>query len=81
MTDFIGVYSGGQFFIVGRCYRCNNIFGFDSDKVISIRDDNGVRQPLCEPCVSWLNQIRIAQGLEPVEIPTGAYVDLENDGE
>jgi hypothetical protein len=54
------------------CFGCGRVFGFNPERVPSIRVD-GVRQPVCEDCMERANAQREAQGLEPHPIMPGAY--------
>jgi hypothetical protein len=62
----------GFLFVIGDCYRCKRLFGFNADRVPSLTVD-GVRQPFCRDCVDAVNPIRIAKGLQPIIPLPGAY--------
>jgi hypothetical protein len=62
------------------CLRCRQIFPYNPTRVPTIRvneygcpDPNGTKEPLCEPCFTLLNAIRVEHGLEPWTLPEGAY--------
>ena len=63
----------GYVFMVAGCYACGRIFSFNPMKVPSIRDRNGVRQPVCRRCMEIANEKRKEKGLEPFSIADGAY--------
>ena len=47
------------------CFICKHPFMFNPHKVPSIKDTNGVKQPLCRNCVAWANEERKKAGVEP----------------
>ena len=77
-------------YATGFCIGCNNLFTFNPERVPSIRirrdrlgnlvhDPEGNREPICRSCVEAANPVRIAKGLLPIEILSGAY-DPAPDG-
>lgn len=73
LDDFGQDSSGGGFAIcLGSCINCGKPFSFNPVKVPSIRV-NGVREPVCKPCVETANVERVAAGLEPFAINPDAY--------
>ena len=66
----------GYAFIMGQCFGCKQMFSFNPNKVPSIRID-GVKQPVCQSCVTIANPKRKANGLEPIEVLPGAYEPCE----
>lgn len=57
------------------CIRCGSPFGCNPNLVPSIRlSSEGPKEPVCEPCVTALNAVRVEQGMEPWPEPLpGAY--------
>ena len=62
----------GYVIVFGECYGCKQMFGFNPERVPSIRIE-GVKQPICQSCVDRVNPQRIANGLEPIRPLPGAY--------
>jgi hypothetical protein len=58
------------------CINCYRLFSFNPNLVPSI-SINGVREPICRSCVDRANPIRVAKGLEPINILPGAYEGAE----
>jgi len=63
----------GYAVILSPCFGCGGIFSYNPHKVPSIRDKDGVRQPICRRCVERVNPQRIANGLSPIVPLPGAY--------
>jgi len=63
----------GYAFMTAECFTCRRIFCFNPVKVPSVRDANGVRQPICKTCIDAANARRKEMGLEPFPILPGAY--------
>ena len=63
----------GFFTAYSACYLCNEPFGFNPMKVPSIVTSAGVKEPLCQTCVDYVNPLRIKKGLEPIVPLPGAY--------
>ena len=61
-------------FCFAPCFLCGQPFSFNPHKVPSIKDRDGVRQPICEPCLGVANKLRAEKGL-PAWAPAlpGAY--------
>lgn len=57
---------------IAPCVSCGRTFGFNPHLVPSIRVD-GVKQPLCQGCLTGLNEVRKSLGLEPWKALPGAY--------
>lgn len=70
----------GYMLAMGRCYSCGQLFSFAPDLVPSIRDRDGVKQPICRACIEYANPERIKRGLAPIEILPGAYEPEEEGG-
>lgn len=51
----------------GACFGCGKPFGFNPNKVPSIRID-GERYPVCAECIDLANEIRHVNGL-PIIVP------------
>ena len=62
----------GYCMAVGVCIQCKRTFGFNPHKVPSVRV-NGVREPVCEACITTINVMRKAMGLEPHPVNPEAY--------
>lgn len=64
------------------CHRCGRMFTSNPSLVPSMRDANGIKQPLCEPCVRAIQSIQRERGLEvwPDPLP-GAYEPLDTEAE
>jgi hypothetical protein len=80
--------SKGRIVATGVCFLCGGTFRFDIDKVPSVPIDpaNGLppdlggdaeraeRQPICEPCITFVNARRAAFSRKLWPIPEGAYL-------
>lgn len=62
----------GYISAMGPCYTCRDLFMFNPERVPSVVI-NGVREPVCEACMTKANAIRKAKGLPLLEILPGAY--------
>ena len=62
----------GYVFVMSACFGCKQPFSYNPHLVPSIRV-NGVREPVCQACVDIANPQRIANGLDPITVPAGAY--------
>jgi len=62
----------GVVFAMGRCFGCQRPFSFNPHKVPSHRV-NGVREPVCEACMAFVNAKRKEAGLDPHPIDPEAY--------
>lgn len=69
----------GFYFVTGECFGCHRLFTFHPHKVPSIVID-GERRPICRSCIEKANPLRIAKGLDPIQILSGAY-DPAEEGE
>jgi len=67
----------GYAFLTAQCYNCKGLFTSNPVRVPSMRDSQGVRQPLCEHCVRSVIREQIAQGIEPFKIPADAYEPVD----
>ena len=68
----------GYMVAISACFGCGRPFSYNPDLVPSIPIE-GVRQPICLNCVKIANPRRIENGLEPIEVPPGAYEEQEVD--
>jgi len=59
-------------FVTGPCLTCGKIFSFNPNKVPSLRV-NGVREPICETCITLANKERERMGNAPHPIHPEAY--------
>ena len=57
------------------CAKCGQIASYNPHRVPSIRID-GRRQPICQPCITEANRLRLEQGLEPIPVATDAYTAI-----
>ena len=63
----------GYAIVFSACCSCGEVFGYNPHSVPSARDTQGVRQPICRPCVEKANPIRKAKGLPEITILPDAY--------
>lgn len=62
----------------GECVHCHKLFSFNPDRVPSVRvPSTGTKEPICQECVAWANPLRIAKGLQPIQVLPGAYDEQE----
>jgi hypothetical protein len=62
----------GYVFVMSSCYGCGRVFSFHPNKVPSVTVE-GMRRPICLPCVERVNPMRAKNGL-PLIVPLpGAY--------
>lgn len=66
-------------FVIGKCYGCGRMFTFNPIRVPSVRDERGVRQPICRACIEYVNQERKKIGKEPFTIPPDAYEPVREE--
>ena len=71
-------------FCTAACFGCGCLFTFNPELVPSISvnavgqpDPAGHREPVCRNCIERANPRRIANGLEPIYAPAGAYEPQE----
>lgn len=57
---------------ISPCYGCKRVFHYNPMRVPSITI-NGSREPICQDCVTRVNPVRIANGLEPIVPFPDAY--------
>jgi len=69
----------GYAFMLGTCYGCGKTFTYNPVRVPSVRDEKGVRQPLCRDCVNYVNSERKKAGMEPFTIPPDAYEPVREE--
>jgi len=63
----------GYALMIAPCFFCRMPFGFHPHKVPSIRDAEGVRQPVCRTCIDRANIERPKRGLPPLQYSKDAY--------
>lgn len=63
----------GYAFVIGNCFVCGCRFTFNPMRVPSFKDSAGVRQPVCQNCITLVNVKRTEAGLDAFIIPTDAY--------
>lgn len=65
----------GYALVMGVCYGCKRTFGFNPNRVPSVRvPPNNVREPICLDCVNRANPERIRNGLPPIVPHPDAYL-------
>ena len=69
----------GYVFVFGECYACGRPFTFNPIRVPSVRDERGVKQPLCRECVEYVNREREKAGKPPFDIPPDAYEPVSEE--
>lgn len=62
----------GYAICIGTCMGCGRTFGFNPNRVPSMRV-NGVREPICEECVNRANRLARKEGRPEFVIPKNAY--------
>jgi hypothetical protein len=55
------------------------LFSYNPMRVPSIRDLNGVRQPVCRDCVEQVNPMRQKNGLAPIVPAEDAYEPISEE--
>jgi len=60
-------------FAVGECYGCGRMFLFNPYRVPTVRDPQGVKQPICRQCVERVNLEQKRKGIAEFPIPEDAY--------
>lgn len=64
---------------VSSCVGCGRVFLYNPMRVPSVRI-GGSREPICQDCVTRVNPLRIANGLEPI-VPFPDAYDACDEGE
>lgn len=62
----------GYAFVIGPCLVCKRPFSFNPVRVPSFRVE-GKREPICEPCIKFINTKRKEKGMEPFTYADDAY--------
>ncbi len=68
----------GWAIVTSACQGCSQIFSYNPHKVPSIRVE-GVRQPICRNCIERASVIRVANGLDPIELHPEAYEPIREE--
>lgn len=64
----------GYALCTSACFGCGRIFNYNPMRVPSIRHPTtGSKEPVCQDCVTRVNPMRIANGLEPIVPAPDAY--------
>ena len=63
---------------IAECFGCKKVFGFNPNKVPSIRV-SGNKEPICQSCVEWANPLRVENGLEEIQVDPEAYRPLPEE--
>lgn len=63
----------------GNCICCDRLFGFNPNKVPSVRipPKVGPREPICRSCIDIANPQRIKNGLAPFTVHDDAYEPIK----
>ena len=67
----------GYAFVMGYCFTCGGFMTFNPVRVPSIRDANGVRQPVCKGCIDRANIERAKTNMPPLTHAEDAYEACE----
>jgi len=62
----------GYALVLARCLVCKRQFSMNPVRVPSFKVD-GVKEPICKPCIEFINEKRIEAGTEPFIIAPDAY--------
>lgn len=63
----------GYAFVISPCLVCKRPFTFNPKKVPSWYNEEGTREPICEPCIKRINILRVEKGKDPFSIHPEAY--------
>jgi len=63
----------GYAMVYSPCCSCRKLIGYNPHRVPSVRDGQGVRQPVCRECIEKANPVRKARGLPEITILPDAY--------
>ena len=69
----------GYAMVTSSCFGCKQLFSYNPHRVPSIRIE-GVRKPVCRPCVEMVNPTRETNGLDPIPLHPEAYEPI-HEGE
>lgn len=69
----------GYAFMLCSCYYCHKSFTCNPMKVPSVKDKDGVKQPICGVCVARWNELRVNAGMCPIPPLSGAYEACEEN--
>lgn len=58
----------GYMMLVGPCFCCHRMFTCNPKKVPSFKNE-----PICRPCIEYVNKERAARGLPQWPVFEGAY--------
>ena len=62
----------GYAFVIGSCLVCKRQFTYNPVRVPSFRVD-GVKEPICQSCIDFVNKKREEAGTKPFIIHPEAY--------
>ena len=68
----------GYALVFSACYGCKQTFGYNPHLVPSMRV-NGIREPVCERCLTTVNIKREANGDKPHPVAPGAYEPIREE--
>jgi len=66
----------GYMMVYGECLLCWKVFAFNPELVPS-HTVEGVREPICQDCITSVNSTRVQGGLEPLWVSPDAYSPTE----
>jgi hypothetical protein len=71
----------GYMLCFGNCICCKRVFGFNPNKVPSVRIPlgTGPREPICRDCVNAANPRRVRNELAPIPVHEDAYEPESED--
>lgn len=69
----------GYVIAMANCYGCGQPFTFNPLVVPSVRDQNGVRQALCQNCSAEINRRKRQAGMPEVPIHPNAYEGIDEN--
>lgn len=58
--------------VLGPCVSCSRVFTFNPELVPSVRVA-GVKEPVCDGCMTRLNEMRKAKGMDAIAVHPDAY--------
>ncbi len=72
----VGIYFNDVFYIGVDCATCGTFTIAQPEKGISIRlpNDPHTRRAICPSCVKRCNDLRVEQGIPPMQYSTDAYI-------
>lgn len=62
----------------GRCVSCDGVFCFNPLHVPSVRI-HGTREPICEACITRVNDARMEKGIAVIVVHEEAYTSCKEE--